>query len=49
LTNLGYHRLVTYQPDARFWTFQAIEAGIFVVLGALLVALAYRTVVTRDA
>jgi hypothetical protein len=49
LSHLGYHRLVTYQPDSRFWTFQAIESAIFVVLAAVLVALAFRTVLRRDA
>jgi hypothetical protein len=29
----------TFHPDYRFWTFQAIEAAIFVVLAAALVAL----------
>ena len=27
--------VVTYQPADRFWTFQSIEAGIFVVLTAV--------------
>jgi hypothetical protein len=38
-----------YQPADRFWVFQGIETGIFLVLAAALVALAYRMVVTRDA
>ena len=41
--------LLTYQPADRFWAFQGIETGIFIVLAAGLVALAYRMVVTRDA
>jgi hypothetical protein len=41
--------LLTYQPVDRFWAFQGIETGIFIVLAAGLVALAYRRVVTRDA
>ncbi|HET8529298.1 MAG TPA: ABC transporter permease subunit [Gaiellaceae bacterium] len=40
LVSLGWRRLITYQPDGRFWTFQAIELGIFVVLGLLAVAVA---------
>ena len=28
----GFHQLVTYQPDSRFWAFQGMEAGIFLVL-----------------
>ena len=35
LLSLGWRRLVTFHPDGRFWTFQAIEMGIFLVLGAL--------------
>jgi hypothetical protein len=35
LLDLGWRRVVTYQPDSRFWTFQAIEAGIFFALAAL--------------
>jgi hypothetical protein len=38
LLDLGWRRVVTYQPDSRFWTFQAIEAGIFVALAALALA-----------
>jgi hypothetical protein len=41
--------LFTYQPADRFWAFQGIETGIFIVLAAGLVALTYRMVVTRDA
>lgn len=41
--------LIIYQPASRFWEFQAIEAGIFVVLTAVLVAVAYRMVLARDA
>ena len=36
----GYYGIVSYQPPDRFWTFQAIEAAIFAVLAALLVAFA---------
>lgn len=49
LTGLGYRRLVTFQPDSRYWTFQAVEAGIFLSLAAVLAFVAYRVVVTRDA
>jgi hypothetical protein len=40
LLSLGWKRVITFQPDGRFWTFQAIEMGVFVVLGALAVAAA---------
>jgi len=40
------YRLATdYQPADRFWAFQAVEAGIYVALGVLLLGLTYRWVV----
>ena len=39
LTAHGYRVLETFQPADRFWAFQAIEAGIFLLLSAALVAL----------
>jgi len=39
LITLGWKRVITYQPAGRFWTFQLIEAGIFVALAAVVVAL----------
>ncbi len=45
----GYHRLVIYQPADRFWTFQGIEAGIFLVLTGALLTFAYRRITTADA
>lgn len=49
LASHGFHTQILYQPASRFWTFQAIEAGIFIVLAAALVAVAYRMVLARDA
>jgi len=40
LASLGWRRLITFQPADRFWTFQAIEMGIFVTLGVLAIAAA---------
>jgi ABC-type transport system involved in multi-copper enzyme maturation permease subunit len=45
----GYHRIVTYQPADRFWTFQAIEAGIFAVVAVALLAIAFRRITTAEA
>jgi hypothetical protein len=45
----GFHAQAIYQPATRFWAFQSIEAGIFVVLAAALIALTWRLVLTRDA
>jgi ABC-type transport system involved in multi-copper enzyme maturation permease subunit len=37
----GYRQQVTYQPAGRYWGFQAIEMGIFLVLAALLAGVAF--------
>ena len=44
-----FHTYLTYQPGDRFWAFQGIEAGIFVVLAAALIAVAAVTLLRRDA
>jgi hypothetical protein len=49
LTAHGYRNFITFQPADRFWAFQGIEAGIFVVLAAALIALAAIAVLRRDA
>ena len=38
------YNVVVYQPDSRFWMFQAIETGIFVAFAALLLAVAVRRI-----
>jgi hypothetical protein len=45
----GYRGFVTYQPGSRYWPFQGIETGIFVVLAAALIALTAVVVLRRDA
>jgi hypothetical protein len=49
LLSITRRGLYIYQPADRFWIFQGIETGIFIVFTAGLVALAYRMVVSRDA
>jgi hypothetical protein len=49
LADHGFHQLFTYQPDSRFWAFQGIEAGIFVVLAVALVGFTMWWVLRRDA
>jgi hypothetical protein len=49
LSARGFHTVISYQPAGRFWAFQGIEAGLFVVLAAILIAVAWRLVLTRDA
>ena len=44
----GYAGYATYQPAIRYWPFQFIEAGIFAVLTALLIALAFITAGTLN-
>ncbi len=40
---------VTYQPASRYWAFQGIETGIFVLLAAALLAITFAVVSRRDA
>jgi hypothetical protein len=35
----GFRYLAVFQPDDRFWTFQLIEAGIFLAFAVMLFAL----------
>jgi hypothetical protein len=39
----------TYQPASRYWAFQGIETGIFVVLAVAVLAVAFAVVTHRDA
>ncbi|MGH3304029.1 MAG: hypothetical protein ACRDOK_20600 [Streptosporangiaceae bacterium] len=45
----GYRVLITYQPAGRYWAFQGIETGIFVLLAATLIAVTAIVVRRRDA
>jgi ABC-type transport system involved in multi-copper enzyme maturation permease subunit len=45
----GYRGWLTYQPASRFWTFQGIETGIFVVLAAALLGVTFWVLKRRDA
>jgi hypothetical protein len=45
----GIREYLTYQPADRFWAFQGIETGIFVVLAAVLLAVAFWVLKRRDA
>jgi hypothetical protein len=49
MTAHGYRKFTAFQPDSRFWTFQAIESAIFLALAIPLVIFTYRRVVGRDA
>ncbi len=45
----GFRSFVTYQPAGRFWPFQGIETGVFVVLAAILLAVTAVVLIRRDA
>lgn len=45
----GYRGYVAFQPASRFWAFQCIEAGIFVVLAAILLGVTFWVLKRRDA
>jgi hypothetical protein len=44
----GYRGFITYQPASRYWAFQGIETGIFVILTAALIALTATVLLRRD-
>lgn len=41
LKHLGLRSIETYVPDSQFWTLQFLEGGIYVLLAALLAAVAF--------
>ena len=45
----GYRWHLAYQPASRFWAFQGIETGIFLVLAAVLLATTFWVLKRRDA
>jgi hypothetical protein len=45
----GYREYLAYQPASRFWAFQGIETGIFVVLAAVLLGITFWVLKRRDA
>lgn len=45
----GFRSFVTYQPASRFWAFQGIETGVFVILAATLLTVTAVTLIRRDA
>ena len=49
LQSAGFRQFVTYQPGWRYWPFQGIETGIYVLLAAVLLAVTWYLVRRRDA
>ena len=45
----GWRGFATYQPASRYWLFQGIETGIYVLLAAALIAVTFVIVRRRDA
>jgi hypothetical protein len=45
----GWRGFATYQPAGRFWPFQGIETGIYVLLAVALIAVTFVIVRRRDA
>lgn len=45
----GWRGFATYQPAYRYWPFQGIETGIYVLLAAALIAVTFAVVRRRDA
>ena len=46
---LGYHTVVRYHPASQYWSFQWIEAGLFLALAAALIAFAVPYTLRHDA
>jgi ABC-type transport system involved in multi-copper enzyme maturation permease subunit len=49
MQSAGYRQLISYQPGWRYWPFQGIETGIYLLLAAALVAVAWYVLRRRDA
>ena len=46
---IGIHLRVVYQPGTRYWPFQGIETGIYLLMAAALIAVAAFVLHHRDA
>jgi ABC-type transport system involved in multi-copper enzyme maturation permease subunit len=49
MQSAGYHQVISYQPGWRYWPFQGIETGIYLLLAVALLAVAWFVVRRRDA
>jgi hypothetical protein len=45
----GWRGFATYQPSYRYWPFQGIETGIYILLAAALIAVTFAVIRRRDA
>jgi len=49
IASAGFRQFTSYQPISRYWAFQGIETGIYVLLAAALIAVTFVVVRRRDA
>jgi len=49
MSRYGFRQAITYQPAWRYWPFQGIETGIYLLLAAALLAVAWYAIRRRDA
>ncbi len=49
LTAAGYRQIARYQPDNRYWEFQQIEFGLYMLLSLIPIGATYWLVLKRDA
>jgi hypothetical protein len=49
LSKAGLRNYFSYQPGSRYWEFQSLETGIYVLMAAILIAGAFSTIHHRDA
>lgn len=49
LSHARFRQLITYEPGNRYWSFQEIEAALFILLAVALIAVAAFQVALRDA
>jgi hypothetical protein len=49
MQSAGYRQVVSYQPGWRYWPFQGIETGVYLLLAAVLLAVTWYVLRRRDA
>jgi hypothetical protein len=49
LARAGYQQSVTYQPGSHYWPVQGAEAGLYLLVAAILVTIAWLAIRRRDA
>lgn len=49
LEKAGYHYIISYQPANRYWEFQSIELGLYLIVSIVPIGFTYWLVLKRDA